>query len=376
MDQRKQVAILFGGRSPEHEISIITALQLISAIDTTKIRPIPVYIAHSGKWFTGNQLLEKAFYSRFEAGKVVPVTILPQPTLGLTRLDTQEVINIDVAFLAFHGEFGEDGCIQGLLELAKIPYTSGTVLSMSLAMHKHHCKTLVSALGIPVLPGTLVHRHEAQHDLDAVLENFHTFPLFVKPNHLGSSIGIGCASDRASLISALANVFQYDRAAIVEPQVTNILEVNISILGDKASPLEVPVASDEMLTYEDKYLRGGKGKGSMEGMASLTRVIGPQDLDPKIENQVRLHAFKAYRELECLGPVRFDFLVDCDTDQLYFNELNPIPGSLAFYLWERMNPPMLYTDLIEETIAQAEVRHARRHAVRSDLGFRALAAQA
>ncbi|HAZ43947.1 MAG TPA: D-alanine--D-alanine ligase, partial [Cyanobacteria bacterium UBA11371] len=267
-EQIKNLAVLFGGRSVEHEISVITALQLINVLDVERYRPIPVYIAQSGRWYTGEALLNKEFYKKLPASlsQVQEVTLLPVPRIGgLTVLQPKkhgEVIPVDIYFLAFHGTYGEDGCIQGLMEMADVAYTGCGVLSAALGMNKYQCKTHLSANGIPVLPATVVHRDEGRKSLTAVRDRIlstpglEQFPLFVKPCNLGSSIGISVASDIAGLNAALVNTFRYDSQAIVEPCVKDILEINVAVLEDDepvASVVEMPVSTSGVLTYEDKY---------------------------------------------------------------------------------------------------------------------------
>ncbi len=202
------------------------------------------------------------------------------------------------------------------------------------------------------------------------------FPLFVKPCHLGSSIGISIANDLPSLNAALAKVFRYDDEAIIEPCVTKLLEINVAVMDGEpplASVVEIPIASEQALTYEDKYLRNNsKVSGGSQGMAGLTRLIDPKDLDPAIKQKVTDYALKAFQLLGCSGVGRFDFIFDLSSNQLYFNELNPIPGSLSYYLWEKSQPPLLYTELIHRLIANAQCRKAQRLALQRDLGFKAL----
>lgn len=387
----KTVAVLFGGRSAEHEISIITALQAISAMDTLRYRVIPVYIDMKGKWYTGDILLDKAFYKGLPgtASKAQQVTLLPDPSIkGLIpisskgTLSIKDVIPIDVYFLAFHGQYGEDGSVQGLLEMANAAYTGCNVMASAVAMNKYQCKSFLKAHDIPVLPSTIVKRHDVIQDLKQVQKEIlahpglEKFPLFIKPCRLGSSIGISIAHDIPTLNAALANVFRYDDEAIVEPCVTKLLEINVAVLDGSppmASVVEIPVASGEVLTYEDKYLRGGsKTSNASQGMASLTRIIDPKNLDPVLKKSVVDHALKAFNLLGCSGVGRFDFIVDLEKNQLYFNELNPIPGSLSFYLWEKCSPPLFYTEVINRLIMQAQQRKAQKLAIQSDMGFKAL----
>lgn len=386
--ERKRVAVLFGGRSAEHEISIITALQAIGAMDTLRYDVIPVYIEPKGKWYTGKALLDKSIYRTFQShiSALQQVTLLPDPSIGgLLPIDNgfaclEKAIPVDLYFLQFHGQQGEDGCIQGLLELADAVYTGCGVLSSAVAMNKFHCKVFLKEEGIPSLPATTVRHDEVlENGLDAVRKRIMStpglgvFPLFVKPNNLGSSIGISKAHDADTLNAALAKGFRYDHTLIVEPCVQNLMEINVSIMAGLASVVEIPVATDGALTYEDKYLRGNnKSQGQAQGMASLSRIIDPSDLDPKIKNRVVEYALKAYSALGCLGVSRFDFILDLDSNKLYFNELNPVPGSNAFYLWHKTSPPLLYTHLIDHLIDQALSRKAEALSLQRSLGFKAL----
>ncbi len=388
-EQIKNLAVLFGGRSVEHEISVITALQLINVLDVERYRPIPVYIAQSGRWYTGEALLNKEFYKKLPASlsQVQEVTLLPVPRIGgLTVLQPKkpgEVIPVDIYFLAFHGTYGEDGCIQGLMEMADVAYTGCGVLSAALGMNKYQCKTHLAAHGIPVLPATVVHRDEGRKSLTAVRDRIlstpglEQFPLFIKPCNLGSSIGISVASDIAGLNAALVNTFRYDSQAIVEPCVKDILEINVAVLEDDepvASVVEMPVSTSGVLTYEDKYLRGegNKQAGESQGMASLTRVIDPKDLNVELKQAAIEYALKAFKVLGCSGVARIDFIIDSTTAQIYFNEINTLPGSLSFYLWVKSEPPLLYTELLNRIIERAEMRQRTKVALRRNEGLRAL----
>ena len=403
--KRKTIAVMFGGRSVEHEISIITGLQLIKAMDVVKYNPLPVYIAPSGKWYAGEALLNRDFYRRMPSSlsEVDEVTLLPQPDVGgLTvlrpgtgsdfSLETgtdRRVLPVDVFFVSFHGTFGEDGCIQGVLEMAEVPYTGCGVLSAAVGMSKYHCKKLLESHGVPVLPGVIVNRESIEvnlgNNLAQVREEIMSapglekFPLFVKPLNLGSSIGIAKAKDKAGLDAALMQVFKYDYAAIVEPCLDNKMEINVSVLDDTepiASVPEIPVSSTgDELTYEDKYLRGGGSKKNAppsQGMAGLTRVIDPKDLKKELKDAAQDYAKRAFKALGCAGVARIDFMVDLNDNQLYFNEINTLPGSLAFYLWMNSHPPVFYTDMLTHIIERAELRSHRRSSLSREIGFKAL----
>lgn len=394
---KPRVAVFFGGRSVEHEISVITGLQLIMALDTTRYSLVPVYISPEGRWYTGDELLVRSTYRNMpdSLAGTSEVVLLPRPDVGgllrihsrcglqpHVRISKKDTIPIDVCILAFHGEYGEDGCIQGLLEMAGLPYTGCDVLASAVAMNKSVCKALLKNAGIPVLPSVVVRREAALENLATVRETIRAteglehFPLFVKPNHLGSSVGIGKATNDATLNASLAKVFRYDQEAIIEPCVEKLLEINISVVEDDipfASVTETPVSDSGTLSYEEKYLRGGGKKGGRSGgMASLTRVVDPPDLDSSYKQAVEAHALKAFAVLGCGGLVRFDFIVDLETGNLYFNELNPIPGSFSFYLWDKSKPPRLYTENIDLLIRRALLRKQRKDELSRSIGLKAL----
>jgi D-alanine-D-alanine ligase len=394
---RRRVAVLFGGRSVEHEISVISALQLILAIDPAKFDVVPVYIASNGSWYTGDELLERSFYRSVPAALsgLQEVTLLPKPGVGgLLKVETSgrgvrdlfsrntDIIPVDVFLPVFHGQYGEDGCIQGLFEMANVPYTGSDFTSSAITMNKYLCKRYLDAHGIPVLPALVVHRSQARADITAVSEwvtaqeGFSNFPLFVKPCNLGSSIGISRVKEASELPAALAKVFKYDTVALVEPCVSDIMEINVSIREAstiEASVVEIPVSATGVLSYEEKYLRpGGKKSGPSQGMASLTRIIDPQDLDQEIKERVIELGKRSFELLGCSGVARLDFILDLSKGELYFNELNAFPGSCAFYLWARSHPRVLYTQLIEDMVTTALRTYEAKASLDRDIGLKAL----
>ena len=402
---RKKVAVLFGGRSVEHEISVITGLEILEAIDQEKYEAIPVYIDQGGRWFCGEELSSRVFYRGLPANltRLQRVELPALPGVGGLRVVNEkqdirsrflgardaEIIAVDVFFPAFHGRYGEDGPIQGLFELADVVYTGCAVLSSALAMDKYRCKLFLESHGVSVLPACLASKSEAQRDISAlrerILQNAGTsdFPLFIKPLHLGSSVGIGKADDGAQLDAALANVFRYDSHALIEPCIQDLLEINVSVIEGLSEPdvsvVEVPVASSQVLTFEDKYLRGSKSKKSgkasasrIDGMAGLSRVIDPEDLDIELKAEVRSLAKAAFIALGCSGLVRFDFIYDTVSEQLYFNELNPLPGSMAHYLWAKSKPKLLYPEIIARLVEGALIRKEQSAGLQTDIGFRAI----
>ena len=394
--ERIRVAVIFGGRSVEHEISVITALEIISAMDVVRYEPIPVYISIQGKWYAGEELIQRDFYRRLpgSCSELPEVALLPIPGKGgLTVLSAGtssntwkagETIPVDAYFPAFHGQYGEDGCIQGLFEMANVPYVGCGVLASAVSMNKYICKTVLKQNGIPVLPAVSLHKDELRKGITSLRERvlsdpaMQSFPLFVKPCNLGSSIGVSRVQNAEELEGAIMKVFRYDLEAIIEPCVTHLIEINVSVRdGDdpEASVVEIPNSQSGVLTYEDKYLRGGGKKGrpsQVQGMASLVRVVDPPDLDPELKGRIISLAKKAFRALGCSGLVRFDWMLDGANGELYFNELNPFPGSLSYYLWDKSRPRRLYTQNLSDMIQQAQYRHLQKAELVKDLGFKAL----
>ncbi len=377
-----KVAVLFGGPSTEHEVSIITGLEVVGALDTRRFEAIPVYVARDGAWYTGAALTDADFYRRLPGSlaEATRITLLPDGRArGLRVLDNRrslwnrmagsqelETLPVDVFFPAFHGSVGEDGCMQGLLETAGLAYVGSGVAASAIGMNKALCKSLMHAAGIPVLPWAQVTREDWRADplaaRDAVLATpgLERFPLFAKPCNLGSSVGISPAGNAEELDTALSRIFRLDSAAIVEPQVTQLTEINVSVMQGRerrTSVVERPISKTGVLTYEDKYGAGGKGKKAIGprigSIADAERRIDPQDLPAKTKTLARALAERAFRTLDCAGVVRVDFILDGRDGRLYFNEINTLPGSMAYYLWEHSSPALSYTALLTELVEHA-----------------------
>lgn len=401
--ERQRVAVMFGGKSVEHEISVITGLQAIKAMDVVEYEPVPVYVAASGRWYTGKPLLEQSFYRRVPEAlnELDEVILLPVPGVGGLKVlrrgldgssnfaeQGEGIIPIDFYFPAFHGTFGEDGCLQGLFELAEVPYSGCGVLASALSMSKQHCKDVVSCYGVPVLPSIVVFKEKVQADLGrGLLEvreqilrtpKFENFPLFVKPCTLGSSVGIARVTNPSELDAGLLQALKFDSQVMVEPCIDNKMEINVAILDAEepiASVTEIPIpAAGKELTYEDKYLTGGgkKSGGAAQGMAALVRIVDPPDLSDDIKTSVKNYGKTAFKALGCSGAARLDFLLDLGNEKVYFNEINPLPGSLSFYLWAGLKPPVLFTDLITRVIKRGERAYQEKTSLTRNIGFRAL----
>lgn len=365
--RKTTVGVIFGGRSVEHDVSIITASQIMRAFDTALYEVVPIYISRDGRWYTGAPLLELRNYdSEVVSHKgVTPAVLSPavqhhglilNPTAG--RLSRSDVLRLDVVFPAVHGTHGEDGTLQGLLELADIPYVGCGVLASAAANDKITAKALLRQHGIPVVDGISFSRAEWLTAADAVLARITAalaFPVFVKPATTGSSVGIGRAADLALLRASIDIAAHFDRRVLVEAAVTGGAEINCAVLGDdrdlRPSVLEQPVSWEEFLTYDEKYMRGG------EGMKSAERII-PAPLSQALTAQVQDYALRAFRAIDGRGTARIDFLVKPDSGEIWLNEINTMPGSLAFYLWQESGMSM--ADLVHRLVALAREAHAEK----------------
>ena len=362
----KKIGVIFGGVTCEHDVSIVTGLQLIENADKSKYEIIPIYIHSNGEWYTGEKLLDANIYKDFE--KVEPTlkkaAILPTKK-GLMVFEKgifakNSFIDLDVVIPAMHGMNGEDGTLQGLLELANIPYTSSGVLGASVGMDKILMKKVFEAHKLPVLPYTYFTRGEYEANKDGVIVEIESripYPMFVKPSNLGSSIGITKAKDREGLIHAIEVAINYDERVIVEKGVENLIEINCSGLGYgndvEVSVCEEPVHWEEFLTFEDKYMHGGKGsKGTKQsGMENMARRI-PANIPETQTKEVQDLTKAVFKSLNSKGVVRVDYIIDKDDEKVYINEINTIPGSFSFYLWEYSK--VSYKELIDKLVDIAE----------------------
>ena len=366
MPGKLRVGVVFGSRSVEHEVSIVTALQVYQALDRTKYEPVPIYITKTGQWLTGEKLGELKSYSDLKLIAEGERAILsPEP--GSRELVVQgggifrkkANVLVDVIFPCLHGTFGEDGTLQGLLELADVPYVGAGVVGSAVGMDKIIMKAAFRAAGQPPLNNTYFTRARWQREPETTLDEVEAklrYPLFVKPANLGSSVGITRAVDRDGLRTALEVAASYDRRLLVEEGVENVMEINCSVIGNDdpmPSVLEQPVAWQEFLSYEDKYLRGGKG----EGMKGASRRI-PAPISPELTEKIQTLAVEAFKAVDCAGIARIDVLVNEKTEEVFINEINTIPGSLSFYLWEPSGVP--FTELTDRLIQLALERHAEK----------------
>lgn len=367
-----RVGLFFGGNSVEHEISVITALQAAEYIDKEKYEIVPVYITKDSKFYTGEGTDRIENYKNIpellkKATRVFPVQG-ERGAVDLVRYKQKKFGNniaasIDLALPAVHGTNCEDGTLQGLLTLLDLPYAGCDVYASALGMDKYAMKAVLAYNDIPVLKGILCSSFDYDKNPEKIfstLEEQIGYPLIVKPSNLGSSIGISKARNRGDLKKALENAFTYAETALCEHAIMNLKEINCAVLGDRneaeASECEQPCSSDDILSYEDKYIgSSSKGaKGSGKGMVSLKRKI-PAEITEEERRYIRELAVKAFRCLGCSGVARIDFMMDLDDRKIYLNEINTIPGSLAFYLWEPLG--VSYGELLDRVLTIAVKRH-------------------
>lgn len=342
---KTNIGVFFGGCSTEHEISVISASQAMSAIDRTVYDVTPVYITKQGEWYTGNALFDVANYRDPKQLLAKCRKVYMRPVKGdfniykskKSMFGSDVVTKIDVAIPVLHGSYGEDGTFEGVLDAIGIPYAGCNVLASANGMDKITMKMILQACGVPVVDYVWFTDGQWASGRDGVIENIEEtlgYPVIVKPANLGSSVGIGRAADRERLIERINDAERYSSRIIVEHMVENLHEVNCSVLGDcdeyVTSVCEEPIKSGEILSYEDKYLGGSKGAKGMQ--ASQKRI--PADLPKEVSDRIRFLAGETFRVLSCHGVSRVDVIMDADNGNIYVNEINTIPGSLSFYLWE------------------------------------------
>ena len=387
MAEQLRIGVFFGSRSVEHEVSVITAQQAIAALPADRFVPVPVYIAKSGAWYTGDQLLQLERFKDIDRllAASTRVTMRPDPTGGgeLTEVDARRgllggsarsVARFDVAMPLVHGSNGEDGTLQGLFELAALPYCGCDVASAALSMDKRLSRTTLRGAGIPVLDDVMMSRSRWLADPDAVcseLADIPGFPMYVKPRRLGSSIGVARVETPEQLRDALDVAFRYDTSILAEPAQDSSIEVNCSVLGwgddVQASVCEQPVSTGT-LSYADKYLSGAKTKGGAKapagGMKSSQRLI-PAPISKSLTSRIQETAMAAFRSIGAAGVTRVDFLVSPESDSFVVNELNTLPGSLSFYLWEASG--LRFDALLTKLVDMAMARHREQQATTSSI---------
>lgn len=370
--QRKKIAVFFGGKSFEHDVSIITGIDVVLSLDSTKYDPFPVYVDLDGVWWTGRALLDKKNYHLTDDVKKTLSKVSLHVGENSFYLESKgcffkkaQQFPLDLIFPAFHGDYGEDGKFQGLCEMSGIPYAGGRVLSSALFMNKSATKALLKEKGIPVLKDEVIQKPTSSlFDIDVLAKEVSLpFPLIVKPNTLGSSVGVLKADDTEGLKQGLLNVFALGDDALIEPFVDNLEEYNISVtqaFGEaQTSVIERPLKEKSaFLGFHEKYLAAGGTKGTKSastnknGLLALTRVFNPEELTKEETAHIQEWAKKAFLSLNTKGVVRIDFMCNSKTREFYLGEVNTIPGSFAYYLWEASSPKKPYTELLSALIEE------------------------
>lgn len=370
---KTNVGVFFGGRSTEHEISVISASQAMSAINKDKYDVTPIYISKQGKWYTGEALLDIANYKDIPSllKKVEEVYMAPQygdynlyrvkkPMFGSAVLTT-----LDVVIPVLHGTNCEDGIFEGVLETIGIPYAGCNTLSSANGMDKITMKMILQACDIPVVDYVWFTDKQWFSQRDALIEEIESklgYPVIVKPANLGSSVGIGRAVNREQLIEKIDGAEIYSTRIIVEHMVEELQEINCSVLGDcdeyRTSVCEEPIKSGEILSYEDKYMGGSKGAKGMQ--ASQKRI--PAELPDEVTKRIQFLAGETFRVLSCHGVSRVDVIIDRSNSNIYVNEINTIPGSLSFYLWEATGIPF---DKLMDTLVDLALKRKRESGMKT-----------
>ena len=373
---KTRVAVIFGGHSVEHEVSIISGLQALNALNKDKYETFPLFISKDNCFYVGENPREIASYRDMPTCLKNATRVLPVPgeqgvelvRYPMKKFGNNTVAAFDVAIPVVHGTNVEDGTLMGYLEMLGVPYASCDVTSSALGMDKFAMKGVLAMAGIPVLPARQYSGKQYAVDSEAVLTEIESaigYPVIVKPVNLGSSVGISKAKNHAELVDAMDLAVSFSARVLVERAVPNLREINCSVLGDyeiaRASACEEPLNAEDILTFGDKYLSGGGGKsGGSKGMTDLKRRC-PAELPEGMTEKVQELAVATFKALGCLGVARIDFLNDKETGELWVNEINTIPGSLSFYLWQEVG--VSFDALMDELVSLAFKRQREREAL-------------
>jgi D-alanine-D-alanine ligase len=361
-NEKMNLGVIFGGRSGEHAVSLMSARSVLNVLSPDKYNIIQIYITHQGNWLSGENVLETVSLGKI--GSLLPVVLVPEPgnnwiyTIQVSGKEKKLVplAKLDAVFPVLHGTFGEDGTLQGLLELADLPYVGAGVLGSSVGMDKALFKDVMRAHNIPVLDSITVTRSQIQRDIQGIMqqaEQVAGYPLFTKPANLGSSVGVSKCRHRSDLLEGLMDAARYDRRILIERGLEKAREIEVSVLGNEELVASLPgeiIPSDDFYTYNAKYLDGA------------SELLIPAPLPDEITEQIREVAKKAYQAVDCSGMARVDFLLDRKTNSFYVSEINTIPGftQISMYpkLWGAMG--ISYPQLIDRLVGLAMERKADR----------------
>lgn len=357
-----KVGVIFGGKSVEHEVSIISGIQAINNMDKEKYDIVPIYLTKENNMYVGELVKEVKNFKNIKnvienSQRVIMVNNEGRVDLikyPMKKFGNNLYDSIDVVLPVVHGTNVEDGALQGFLKTLDIPYAGCDVLSSAIGMDKYVMKTVLKDNNIPVLDCLRINDFEYINDNDEVVNrilNKIALPVIVKPINLGSSVGIKVAKTKDELVEAIEYAFNFAKQILVERVISNLKEINCSVLGNikecKASECEEPLGAGVILSYEDKYISNKSKSGASKGMTSLGRKL-PADIPEDTKKKIQDYAEATFKALNCNGVVRIDFMIDMDTDEVYVNEINTIPGSLAFYLWEASG--LKYKEMLSKLI--------------------------
>jgi D-alanine-D-alanine ligase len=380
---KTRVAVFYGGRSPEHDVSVFTGLNALESLDQERFSAFPVYVSPAGEWLVGEQLRNRNIYlprgAAYEGLESVTLDVCPNaegqgrllPRRHAGLFSKPKAIEFDVALLALHGSHGEDGCLQGLLQVANVAYTGMRLLACSVFMDKAATKRFLHDTGVGLLQHVILDRPAeglipSAEDVETRMGDLR-FPVIVKPAHLGSSIGVARATSIDGLRAALPSIFKLDQQAIVEPFVENLIEYNVAVRsvngGVQTSAIERPEKKHEVLDFKDKYGSGSDEVSAVKraGVMNRQTLAGTREISPRLhgelEAKIREWATICFLTLGGTGAPRIDFLSNEQTGELWLNEVNPCPGWYAFFLWEAASAPILYADLLAFLIEEALTCH-------------------
>ena len=385
-----RVGVIFGGETVEHEVSIISAIQAMNKMDEEKYDIIPIYITKDREWYTGDMLKDIEVYQDFELIKKYSDNVVLYYKNGSYVLQKKKglfknvVKEIDIAFPITHGTNVEDGVLQGYLQTIGIPYVGPNVYAAVAGQDKSIMKNVWREINLPMKDFTWFYDSDYRDNKDEVMKKISKlkYPLVVKPATTGSSVGISYCENEEKLIEGIEDAIQYDTKILVEEAVENLVEVNVAVIGNyesqKLSELEEVLTDNKILTYQDKYVGNGKGKlkgakasafkSSSKGMASANRRI-PAEIDKGMREEIEDIAIKAFKALGSSGNARIDFMIDEKAKKVYVNELNSIPGSLAFYLWDAKNTnfSQVLDDMINIGIKDYKKRTSKTHSFETNI---------
>ncbi|REL38863.1 D-alanine--D-alanine ligase [Rhodohalobacter sp. SW132] len=377
--KKPTVVVAFGGVSPEHEVSVLTGVQALSALEDSEYHTLPLYISKSGKWFTGEPLRDLKNYEKLDTliGSSTPCVLTHNrdgapviKTLPDGLFSKSSEFPVYAVLTSFHGSAGENGSFQGIFEAYNIPYTGSGVMASAIGMDKVTAKRLCASEEIPVVEDIDFTEKDWIENKDVLLQKISALgeSAVVKPVHLGSSIGVEVVKSTEETITAVETAFRYDDHLMVEKAISPLMEINCSVLGTadkcRASVCERPVGREELLSFTDKYQNDEAAKG----MAAADRII-PADIPDELAENIQETSVRVFKLLQSSGLARLDFLVNADTNTFYFNEINTIPGSFSFYLWKENGIDFkdLLVELIEIAIQQHQKKNGRVQSYETNL---------